>query len=80
MYRLVMVSQTNELVRRLASLPDSEQAVLADYLQRHLPEVLDEARWQALFAESDSVLDGMGLEVDNAIAGGEVAPLDPEEL
>lgn len=80
MYRLVMVAQTNELVRRLAALPDSEQAVLAEYLQQHLPEVLDEARWQALFAQSDSLLDAMGSEVDEAIARGEVALLGPEEL
>ena len=75
-----MVAQTSQLILRLKTLPDSEQAVLADYLQQHLPEVLDEARWQALIAKSDSLLDAMGAEVDLAIASGEIAPLDPDEL
>ena len=75
-----MVAQTSQLILRLETLPDSEQAVLADYLQQHLPEVLDEARWQALIAKSDSLLDAMGAEVDLAIASGEIAPLDPDEL
>lgn len=75
-----MVAQTSDLIRRLESLPDSEQAVLAEYLQRFLPEVLDEARWQAIIGKSDSLLDSMGREVDEAIARGDVALLDPEKL
>ena len=76
----MMVAQTTDLIRRLETLPDSEQAVLAEYLQRCLPEVLDEARWQALVGKSNSLLDSMGVEVDEAIAPGDVALLDPKQL
>ncbi len=61
-------------------LPESEQVVLADYLARHLEDVLDEARWAQLFDRGPSALDALAAEVDQAIASGDFAPLDPDEL
>jgi hypothetical protein len=75
-----MVQQASEVLRAIESLPESEQAVLFEYLRRHLDDVLDEARWQQLWEQSPAALDAMSSEVDAAIASGDVAPLDPDEL
>jgi hypothetical protein len=76
----IMVRQAVDMIRKIESLPDSEQVVLAQYLSAHLGEVLADARWQQLFEKSPQTLDALGAEVDDAIVHGRVAPLDPDEL
>lgn len=75
-----MVKQANDVVQKIGSLPPGEQELLAKYLWAHFDDVLDEARWEQLFAQSPSTLDCFAAEVDQAIAAGEIAELNPDEL
>src|SRR3954447_23117860 len=75
-----MVKQAADVLRRIESLPEAEQAILFDYLKRHLDDLLDEARWQESFERSPETLDKLSREVDAAIASSAVAPLYPDEL
>ncbi|MGH7179668.1 MAG: hypothetical protein ACREJC_19995 [Tepidisphaeraceae bacterium] len=74
-----MVRQAVDVLKQIESLPERDQTVLFDYLALHLDDVLDEARWQQLFSRSPAALDALSAEVNAAIAGGDVAPLDPDE-
>ena len=75
-----MVQQATEVLRAIESLPEAEQALLFAYLKQHLDDVIDEARWQQSWEQSPAALDALSAEVDEAIAEGDVAPLDPDEL
>jgi hypothetical protein len=75
-----MVRQAAEIIQKIEALPAAEQEVLARFLADHFQEVLQEARWQHLLNTSPDTLDQLVAEVDQAIAKGEVAPLDPDEL
>jgi hypothetical protein len=75
-----MVKKASDVIHKIDSLAPSEQELLAQYLSDHFDEVLDEARWQQLFALSSSTLDQFSGEVDEAIRTGQVAELDPDEL
>lgn len=75
-----MSERLNNVIKRIDGLPPAEQALLAEYLESHLDDVLDEARWQRSFARSSSLLRKMSEEVDVAIAGGDVDELKPGEL
>jgi hypothetical protein len=75
-----MVKQAEEFIRKMEALPAGEQEMVARFLDAHFLEVLDEARWREAFEKSGSVLDQMAAEVDEAIANGRVAALDPDEL
>jgi hypothetical protein len=75
-----MMNRTAEVFRKIDALPLKEQEVVAKFLDEHFDEVVDEARWQQLFDHSPATLDLLGAEVDDAIANGRVAALDPDEL
>jgi hypothetical protein len=75
-----MVKQAAEVLKKIESLPETEQAALFEYLRHHLDDVLDEAQWQQSFERSPQTLDKLSAEVDAAIASDDVAPLDPDEL
>jgi hypothetical protein len=75
-----MVKQASEVVKKIDSLPQSEQELLAKYLAAHFDDVLEDARWEQFFAQSPSILDRFAAEVDQAIATGDVDELNPDEL
>jgi hypothetical protein len=70
----------SKFIQRVEQLPDGEQNLLADYLQQHLDDVLDNARWEQSFGRSKTLFQKMRGEVDEAIRTDNVAPLDPDEL
>ena len=75
-----MVKQAAEIIGKIESLPESDREALARFLRDHFAEVLDEARWQQLYETSPDALDALVAEVDEAIAKGQIAELDPDEL
>jgi hypothetical protein len=75
-----MTDRTSEIFKKIESLPAAEQGALAECLADHLEQVLDDARWTKLLEKSSETLDSLSAEVDQAIAAGDVAPLNPDKL
>jgi len=75
-----MSNRLSKVIRRIERLPEREQSSLARYLESHLNDVLDEAKWTESFAKSSRLLKKMSREVDAAISSGDVSPLDPDKL
>ncbi|HEY1686898.1 MAG TPA: hypothetical protein VGG19_19205 [Tepidisphaeraceae bacterium] len=74
------MKQAAEVIQKIDALAPPDQELLAKYLVNHFEEVLDEARWNQLFFQSSATLDRFAAEVDQAIANGDVAELNPDEL
>ena len=75
-----MVLHAEDIIRKVDSLSDADQVLVASYLSSHFEEIVDDARWQESFSRSKTLFEKMGEEVDAAIRGGDVAPLNLEEL
>ncbi|OGQ94560.1 MAG: hypothetical protein A2521_05170 [Deltaproteobacteria bacterium RIFOXYD12_FULL_57_12] len=58
-------------------LPELEQNALAKWL---LDELHSEAKWQAVFAESEDILEKLAGEALDERRKGKTAPLDPNRL
>jgi hypothetical protein len=71
-----VVEDSADVLSAIALLPEAEQGLLFAYLKRHLLDVLDDARWEQLWAQSPSALDVLSAEVDAAIAAGDIEPID----
>ena len=64
--------------RAAEELPEYEQGEFANWLLRTLES--DEKRWDAAFAQSGRVLDGLEAQALEDIKAGRAEPLDPDKL
>ena len=65
-----------QVVNKVAELPEAEQESLAQYLLEHFSDILDEAQWAQSFAESPDVLDQLAAEAEQSIHEDSTEPLE----
>lgn len=64
-------------IQKVAALPEAEQDVLAEIIQR---EIESEMKWEVLFAQSPDKLSKLGAEALQDFKAGRTVPLDPKKL
>ena len=72
-----MTALLEKAVSKAASLPNDQQDALASLL---LDEIEDDARWDASFAKSKSILSTLAAEAMEEHRAGETEDLDPDTL
>jgi hypothetical protein len=72
-----MTKAMQQLLERVAAMPEDEQEQVA---RRFLEELDEDARWDALLAESKDVLREMAEDARSEFEAGLTVPLDPESL
>jgi len=72
-----MTKLLEDAVEQVKRLPDGEQDAIAALI---LEELEDEAKWDAAFARSPSLLERLGAEAEAADKAGLTEDLDPERM
>jgi aspartate/glutamate racemase len=72
-----MTELLERAVKKVKSLPDSEQDAIATLI---LEELEDEIRWDQAFARSQDVLAKLAAEARDEVRAGKAEALDPDKL
>jgi hypothetical protein len=72
-----MNSKLKRALDKAAKLPDSDQERLAAIIEE---EMLDEAKWQSAFENSQPQLQRLAEEAREEYRAGRTEPLDPDSL
>ena len=72
-----MTELLERAIARARQLPDDQQDTIATLI---LEEIEDEARWDAAFAQSHDVLEGLASEAEEEDRRGLAEELDPDTL
>ena len=68
------------LMQMIESLPESKQERVLEHVREYVTDVLEDARWDALLAETQPGLAAAAREAKRQIAAGQAEPLDERRL
>lgn len=76
------MSSTNvaTLIKMVEALPDAAQAHVLEHLREYIEDMRDEAKWDTLFAKTQTQLEARAKHARQEIAKGKGKPLDYDEL
>lgn len=68
------------VMKMMETLPNALQEQVADHLREYIATLHDEARWDALFANTQDQLEAAARRAKADIAAGKATPLDVDAL